>query len=131
MSINKSCELLGYARSGYFSVCRNQETKTERELSVEYFILKRVKEIRKDLGKCGGKKLYYLISKDPDKKYYKFGEKKLFEVLKKHNLLVKRRKRVAITTDNKLWHGQYPDLTRELIPSRPISWLIQKIQKSP
>lgn len=88
-------------------------------MSIEYFILRKVKEIRKDLGKCGGKKLYYLISQDPDKKYYKFGEKKLFDVLKKHDLLVKRRKRVAITTDNKLWHGQYPDLIREFIPSRP------------
>lgn len=119
MSINAACELLGYSRSTFFEIRKNRKTKSERAEEIEDFILKKVKEIRKDMGKCGGKKLYYLICKDPDKQFYKFGRKKLFEVLKKHELLIKRRRRRARTTDSKLWRGQYPDLTRELIPSRP------------
>ncbi len=63
--------------------------------------------------------MYYLICKDTEKKLYKFGRKKFFEVLRKHDLLVKKRKRRAVTTDSKLWRGQYPDLAKELIPSRP------------
>ena len=119
MSINAACELLGYSRSTFFEIRKNRESKFERELSVEEFILRKVKEIRKDLEKCGGKKLYYLICKDPEKEQYKFGRKKLFEVLRSHKLLIKKRKRRVITTDSKLWRGQYPDLIRELIPSRP------------
>jgi len=82
MSINAACELLGYSRSTFFEIRKNRKSKFERELSSEKFILKKVKEIRKDLGKCGGKKLYYLICKDPEKEHYKFGRKKLFEVLR-------------------------------------------------
>lgn len=119
MSINAACELLGYSRSTFFEIRKNRESKFERELSAEEFILRKVKEIRKDLGKCGGKKLYYLICKDPEKEHYKFGRKKLFEILRNHGLLIKKRKRRAITTDSKLWRGQYPDLIRELVPSRP------------
>ena len=60
-----------------------------------------------------------MICKDPEKQLYKFGRKRFFEILKKHNLLVKKRKRRAITTDSRLWKGQYPDLVKELVPSRP------------
>ena len=63
--------------------------------------------------------MYYLISKDPNRKNYKFGERKFFKVLKAHNLLVIRKKRRAITTDSKLWKGQYPNLVKELVPTRP------------
>ena len=86
---------------------------------IEEFVLEKVKQIRKEQKRCGGRKMYLMICKDPEKKLYKFGRKRFFEILKKHDLLVKKRKRRAITTDSRLWRGQYPDLVKELIPSRP------------
>ena len=119
MSINAACKLLGYARSTFFEVRSNGISKSEKDKIIEEFVLEKVREIRKEQKRCGGRKMYLMICKDPEKKLYKFGRKRFFEILKKHDLLVKRRKRRAITTDSRLWRGQYPDLVKELIPSRP------------
>ena len=119
MSISKACKELGYAKPTFFKV-RNSRTKKQKESArVESFILEQVQLIRREMPRIGGKKLYYLICKNPEKKYYKFGERKFFTILKRHNLLIKRRKKRVITTDSKLWRGQFPDMTQNLIPSRP------------
>jgi len=119
MSITKACELLGYAKCSYFKARRNRTNRAKRAERVEAFILERVHYLRKEMPKLGGKKLYYLINKEPARQNYKFGEKRFFDVLRAHDLLIKRKKRYAITTDSKHWRSQYPDLVRELIPSRP------------
>jgi len=119
MSINRASKMLGYARSTFFEVRQNRYSKIETELLLEEFILKKVKAIREDLPKCGGKKMYFLISQDPDRNHFKFGRKKFFEILKKHGLLVKKRKKYAKTTDSGHWLKQYPDLINGLTPTRP------------
>ena len=119
MSITKACKLLGYAKCTFFKVRNNRIAKEKESARIEAYILEKVRLIRKEMPRLGGKKLYYLINKDPNRKNYKFGERKFFKVLKAHNLLVIRKKRRAITTDSKLWKGQYPDLVKELVPSRP------------
>lgn len=119
MSINACCELLGYARSTFFEVRNNHMHKANRDKLIEDFVLEQVREIRKDMERCGGKKMYHIICKNPEKEQYKFGRKRFFEILKKYKLLVKKRKRRVITTDSRLWTGQYPDLVKELVPSRP------------
>lgn len=119
MSINAACKLLGYARSTFFEVRQNGISRKEKDEIIEEFVLEKVREIRKEQKRIGGRKMYYMICKYEEKKLYKFGRKKFFEILKKHKLLVKKRKKRAITTDSKLWRGQYPDLVKELIPSRP------------
>ncbi len=119
MSIGKACKLLGYAKQTFFKV-RNIRIAREKESArIEAYILEKVRSIRKEMPRLGGKKLYYLINKDSERKKYKFGERRFFEVLRLHNLLIKRKKRRAITTDSKLWTGQYPDLVKEITPSRP------------
>jgi len=119
MSITKACELLGYAKCSYFKARRNVVNRRKKSERVEAYILERVRRIREEMPKLGGKKLYFLINKEPDRKNYKFGEKRFFDVLRAHDLLIKRKKRYVITTDSKHWRRQYPDLVRELIPSRP------------
>jgi len=119
MSIGKACKLLGYAKQTFFKVRNSRIAKEKESERIAAYILEKVSNIRKEMPRLGGKKLYYLINKDPNRKNYKFGERKFFKVLKAHNLLVIRKKRRAITTDSKLWKGQYPDLVKELIPSRP------------
>jgi len=119
MSINSACELLGYARSTFFEVRGNKLSKAEKDKIIEDFVLEKVSIIRKDLPRCGGRKMYYLISKGSEKSSYKFGRKRFFEILKAHDLLVKRRKKRIFTTDSSHWRRQYPDLVKELIPNRP------------
>ena len=102
MSINAACKLLGYARSTFFEVRSNGILKAEKDEIVEEFVLEKVKQIRKEQKRCGGRKMYLMICKYPEIQLYKFGRKRFFEILKKYNLLVKRRKRRAITTDRLL-----------------------------
>lgn len=119
MSIGKACKLLGYAKQTFFKVRNSRIAREKESARIEAYILEKVRNIRKEIPRLGGKKLYYLINKDSERKKYKFGERRFFEILRLHNLLIKRKKRRAITTDSKLWTGQYPDLVKEITPSRP------------
>lgn len=119
MSIAKSCKLLGYSRSTFYEVIQNQKERQVQKTKVEKYILDFVQKIRSDLPRIGGKKLYYLINQQADRSQFKFGEKRFFEVLRNHNLLIKRNKRHVRTTDNCLWAKQYPNLVKEIIPTRP------------
>lgn len=119
MSIGKACKLLGYAKQTFFKVRNSRIAREKESARIEAYILEKVHSIRKEMPRLGGKKLYYLINKDSERKKYKFGERRFFEVLRLHNLLIKRKKRRAITTDSKLWTGQYPDLVKEITLSRP------------
>lgn len=119
MSINEACKLLGYARSTFFEIRSNGISKAEKDKLVEAFVLEKVREIRKEMPRLGGKKLYFLINKIPERQAYKFGENKFFEILKTHDLLVQRKKKRANTTDSRKWRGQYPDLLKGLAVFRP------------
>lgn len=52
------------------------------------------------MSRIGGKKLYRLIYKDLQQIDYPVGRDKFFDVLRKHDLLVKRRKRYEKTTNS-------------------------------
>jgi len=86
---------------------------------MEAFILNRVRKIREIMPRIGGKKLLYLINKDEQRNQFKFGERKFFDILRKHKLLVNKRKRRVITTDSKLWRGQFDNLIEGKKINRP------------
>lgn len=71
--------------------------------------------------------MYKMIKKDPKRKKYKIGIERFFGILRKHNLLVKRRKRRVITTDSSNWRRQYPNLIIGIIPHRPEQILVADI----
>lgn len=119
MSINKGCKLLGKSKSTFFEVRKNRLAKKKKEKLIEKFILDKVSRIRKLMPRIGGRKLYYLISKDPQRSQFKFGERKFFHVLREHNLLIKKRKRRIFTTDSKLWRGQFDNLLENESITRP------------
>ena len=45
-----------------------------------------------------------------------FGRDALFSLLREHNLLIRKRKRKAVTTFSKHWLKKYPNLIRDFIP---------------
>jgi putative transposase len=73
-----------------------------------------VAKIRKKMPRIGGKKLYFLINQDTQRQQFKSGEQRFFDILKKYNLLVKKRKKYIQTTDSKLWRGQFDNLLEEI-----------------
>lgn len=65
-------------------------------------ILKLVHHQRRWQPKIGGKKLYKLLKSDLEQLDESIGRDKFFNLLRKHNLLVKRKKKYVRTTDS--WH---------------------------
>lgn len=63
-------------------------------------VIKLVQEIRRFLPRLGGKKLYKLLKEDLDKLPGTIGRDKFFDILRKHRLLVKKRKKYVTTTDS-------------------------------
>ncbi len=63
-------------------------------------ILYHIHRIRSKMPRIGGKKLYRLMYKDVQKMDRPLGRDKFFDILRKHNLLVKRRKRYEKTTNS-------------------------------
>ena len=119
MSINMACKLLGKARSTFFEVRKNLANKAKREQLVEQYILEKVNHFRQDMPRIGGKKLFYLINQNKQPKQFKFGQKKFFDVLRKYDLLVKKRKKHVFTTDSRHWRNQFDNLVEGISINRP------------
>jgi transposase InsO family protein len=78
-------------------------------------VLKRVKEIREQMPRIGGRKLHHMLTETLQKHSISIGRDKLFDLLEEYRLLVRRRKRKrAITTDSDHPFYKYPNLIREL-----------------
>jgi len=60
------------------------------------------------MPRIGGTKLHYLINQSG----YRIGRKALYDLLRNNKLLVRRRKKYAVTTDSKHWLRKWPNLIR-------------------
>jgi len=85
----------------------------------EELILDKVLEKRRQMPRLGCRKIYYLIKPDLEDLGIKYGRDKLFNLLGNKCLLVSKRKQYTKTTDSKHWMRKYPNLTIDLVPSRP------------
>lgn len=77
-------------------------------------VLELVRNFRKRMPKTGGVKLHYELASELEKHQIKLGRDKLFEVLRTYGLLIKKTKRVHITTDSKHHFYKSPNLLKEL-----------------
>ena len=82
-------------------------------------VLELVAEQRRIMPRLGGKKLYHLLKDDLKKLGYKLGRDGFFEILKEHNLLIKRRKSYTKTTNSFHRFRVYKNLILELEIVRP------------
>ncbi len=78
-----------------------------------------MRDIRRYQPRIGGKKLYKLLKADLDKLEGSIGRDKFFDILRKHRLLVKRRKKYVTTTDS--WHRfhKYKNKLKEKLLTGP------------
>ena len=104
--IGRVCGLFGRSRQGWYYKQKQQD----RRLFAEEVILRLVKENRKLLPRLGGKKLYYMLQEELQSHHIKMGRDKFLELLKSHNMMVKRRKRYVRTTNSNHWMRKYPNL---------------------
>ncbi len=109
------CQLFGYAKQAYY---KQRITLADTRLK-EGLILDHVLQIRRQMPRLGGRKLYYLTKPVLDTHGIKYGRDKLFELLGREGLLITKRKQYTKTTNSQHWMRKYPNLIKDMVPSRP------------
>ena len=110
----KLCGLFGRTRQAWYKARQETERREMQSMAVVY----RVRQLRKDLPRCGGKKLYYLLGNFLENHGIRLGRDKFFDLLRDHNLLIKRKKGRKTTFS---FHRirKYKNTARDLAVTRP------------
>jgi putative transposase len=115
ISLARFCRLLGITRQAFYQhFWQLTDVSTEHQL-----VLDRIKQIRMHHPVIGGRKLYCLLQPFLLEHQIKIGRDALFDLLSAHKLLVRKRKRKAVTTWSNHWLKKYPNLIRNWIPEAP------------
>ena len=107
------CGLFGKSRQAYYKkVKTNYKTAVRSEI-----ILQLIAKERKLMPRLGGRKLLFKITpKLPVE--LQMGRDQFFDFLRDHNLLVRKKRYKAITTNSNHWLRMYPNLIKGFQPSR-------------
>jgi putative transposase len=103
---------LGYSAQAYHKQNRRAVIKEVNE----QFILQQIDVMRKQQPRCGGRKLFIMFQPFFKQHNMQMGRDKFFELLKRNNLLVRRRKRSVHTTNSKHFFYRYPNLAKGFTP---------------
>ena len=105
------CGLFGKKRQAYY-----QKTNTlKKKINEEEIVLKLVTKYRSKVPSLGGKKLHYLLKKEPDFQLLFIGRDRLFSILRKHDMLIRKKKKHRIkTTNSNHWMKKYSNLIQDL-----------------
>jgi len=114
IGLAKLCGWFGLTRQAYYQNSWNAiETSLEHELVVQ-----QVLHIRSRHPRMGTRKLYELLEPFMLEHQIKMGRDALFDLLSTHNLLVRRRRRYLKTTHSHHWLRKFPNLIRDVVPTR-------------
>lgn len=89
------------------------------ELLEEDLVLSLISDIRANLPKVGGVKLYYMLQEKVAAHGIKIGRDKFFGLLRENNLLVKRKRKYVVTTHSRHRFKKWPNLIERLVVNRP------------
>jgi putative transposase len=107
------CSLFDVTRQAFYEA-QHYESKTS---IAHLIILTLVKELRNDIPMLGTRKLLFMLIPELKKHGIKLGRDQLFNLLRFHGLLMRRRKRMIKTTDSHHWLKKYPNLIKEMVLS--------------
>ena len=110
IGIQRLCKLFGKTRHAYY----DHQWRKQDDFLKEELIVQLIHEIRQYLPKIGTRKLQYMVNQRLIEHKLKAGRDYLFNLLTKHKLLIRNRRRRVITTDSKHWMRKYDNLTTEL-----------------
>ena len=109
------CDMFGVSRQAYYQH-RQRKSKAAFEAEV---VLNEVIKLRKDQRRIGTRKLYIHLKEVIERHGIKMGRDALFDLLREHNMLVRRRRRKVKTTDSAHPWRKYPNLTKTYQPNGP------------
>jgi transposase InsO family protein len=115
LGIGTLCRLFGKTRHAYYDHgWRVQDQGLKDEI-----VLQHVQKIREKLPRVGTLKLHEMMCIPLKKHQITIGRDYLFDLMRAHNLHIRRRKRMVITTDSRHWMFKYTNLVKELQVHRP------------
>lgn len=106
--------MFGISRQALYQE-KSRALKREEELDR---IKPLIVEKRMKMPRLGTRKLYHLLSGQFNTLGVKMGRDALFSYLREEKILIKPLKSYTKTTDSKHWLKKYPNLLKELVPSR-------------
>ena len=109
------CLLLGYTRQAFYGY---QNYQIKESLHAE-LIIQEVLKHRELHPRIGTRKLMVLLQTFSKQHQIALGRDALFELLREHNLLIRKRKRRVQTTFSKHWLKKYPNLIKNYVPLEP------------
>lgn len=111
--LRDTCRLLGYTRQAYYKSKRRVEKRAfEAEI-----VLQEVGRLRTEQKRIGVRKLHYMMSGFAREHSVEVGRDALYDLLREHSMLVRRRKRCSPrTTFSGFWKKRYPNLAKGLEP---------------
>jgi transposase InsO family protein len=102
---------LSITRQAFYKA-RSKRSQQEQD---ESLILRGITGLRKHMPRLGGRKLYDLLALGLRRAHgIKLGRDKFFDLLRRHGLLVKRRRKYALTTNSRHRLGVYDNLVKDM-----------------
>lgn len=115
VSVSRLCGLFGRTRQSYYKYMGKQQEYSVRS----GLVLARVREIRKDSHRMGTLKLRSILAKEMGSAMVGLGRDAFFRLLRENDLLVKCKRRYAITTQSDHRFKKWPDLVQRRHALRP------------
>ena len=103
-------QAFGITKQAYYK----RKIADKHQVEQEAKVIELVNQKRDKQARIGTRKLHEDLKVELSNQGIKIGRDSLFELLRKHNMLVKRTKRFFITTDSKHHFNKSPNLLKEL-----------------
>ena len=113
--MGKLCGLFGKSRQAYYEQLWQEDKNEVNQMAV----LEQVIKIRERLPGIGTDKLHHLLTDFLAEHHIKLGRDKLYDLLREHHLLRHKKRKRARTTNSQHPFYKYPNLTKELVVTRP------------
>jgi len=114
-SLSSLCTLLGYSRQAFYGYKQHQvQAAFEADIIVQQVLKHRELQPR-----IGTRKLLVMMQDFAQEHHIDLGRDALFDLLREHDLLIRKRKRKAQTTFSKHWYKKYKNLIRGFEPLAP------------
>jgi transposase InsO family protein len=117
------CEAAGMSRQNYYK----QRVQRQLEQVDEDLVLSLVRSQRAVHPRMGGRKLLHLVRPELAEADAELGRDRLFNLLRRHDLLIKRRARSARTTDSRHRFRVYANLLKGRVIGGPHEALVSDI----
>ncbi|WP_426136851.1 IS3 family transposase [Pseudomonas sp. PWP3-1b2] len=108
LSVSRACQFMGISRQAFYKRDRVHRARADQDQKLLQF----VQEIRVRQPCIGARKLHSMMHAKPEKPELHVGRDRLFEVLREHRQLVRRRRAYHKTTDSHHRFRCHPNLLK-------------------